>query len=306
MSSSPRWTPPAATRTTSTACSKPPSTPARPRSTFPTPWDTPRRRSSTSSSRASTRTSGISTRPSSRCTAITTLGSPWRIASPAVRAGARQIECTVNGIGERAGNASLEEVVMAIRTRGDTYDLTTNVDTTNIVRASRLVSEHTGFSVQPNKAIVGKNAFRHASGIHQDGILKDRFDLRDHEPARDRPQHVAGAGQAQRAPRLPPTPGRTRLPPRRRRPQARLRTLPDRRREEERDQRPRPHLTRLRRTAHDRRGLSPRPRAGLLRQPRDPHGDGAHHRPQRRGVPGGGDRYGPGGCLLQGRRPDHR
>ena len=92
----------------------------------------------------------------------------------AVRAGARQIECTVNGIGERAGNASLEEVVMAIRTRGDTYGLTTNVDTTNIVRASRLVSEHTGFSVQPNKAIVGKNAFRHASGIHQDGILKDR------------------------------------------------------------------------------------------------------------------------------------
>ncbi len=92
----------------------------------------------------------------------------------AVRAGARQIECTINGIGERAGNASLEEVVMAIRTRSDTYDLMTNIDTTKIVRTSRLVSDHTGFSVQPNKAIVGKNAFRHASGIHQDGLLKDR------------------------------------------------------------------------------------------------------------------------------------
>jgi len=90
----------------------------------------------------------------------------------AVRRGARQVECTVNGIGERAGNASLEEIVMAIKTRNDFFDLTTNVDTTQIYKTSRLVSELTGFTVQPNKAIVGNNAFRHESGIHQDGVIK--------------------------------------------------------------------------------------------------------------------------------------
>jgi 2-isopropylmalate synthase len=89
-----------------------------------------------------------------------------------VRRGARQVECTVNGIGERAGNASLEEIVMAIKTRGDLFNLETGVDTTEIYRASRLVSELTGFVVQPNKAIVGANAFRHESGIHQDGVIK--------------------------------------------------------------------------------------------------------------------------------------
>jgi len=92
----------------------------------------------------------------------------------AVRAGARQVETCVNGIGERAGNASLEEVVMAIKTRSDFFDLTTNVDTTQIHRTSRLVSQLTGMSVQPNKAIVGANAFRHQSGIHQHGITKLR------------------------------------------------------------------------------------------------------------------------------------
>jgi len=90
----------------------------------------------------------------------------------AVKQGARQVECTVNGIGERAGNASLEEVVMAIKTRGDFFNLTTGVNTKQIYRASRLVSELTGFLVQPNKAIVGANAFRHESGIHQDGVIK--------------------------------------------------------------------------------------------------------------------------------------
>jgi 2-isopropylmalate synthase len=88
--------------------------------------------------------------------------------------GVRQIECTINGIGERAGNASLEEIVMALRTRRDLLKYTTNVDTTQIHRTSRLVSDLTGMSVQPNKAIVGANAFRHESGIHQDGILKER------------------------------------------------------------------------------------------------------------------------------------
>ncbi|MFW1676638.1 2-isopropylmalate synthase [Pontibacter sp. JAM-7] len=92
----------------------------------------------------------------------------------AVGAGARQIECTVNGLGERAGNASLEEIVMALRTRKDSLGLETNIDTTQIVPASRLVSTVTGFPVQPNKAIVGANAFAHESGIHQDGVLKHR------------------------------------------------------------------------------------------------------------------------------------
>lgn len=92
----------------------------------------------------------------------------------AVSAGARQVECTINGLGERAGNASLEEIVMALRTRQDVLGLSTRIDTTQIVPASRLVSSVTGFPVQPNKAIVGANAFAHESGIHQDGVLKHR------------------------------------------------------------------------------------------------------------------------------------
>jgi len=90
----------------------------------------------------------------------------------AVRRGARQVECTINGIGERAGNASLEEVVMAVKTRRDLFGLETGINTEQIYKTSRLVSELTGFAVQPNKAIVGKNAFRHQSGIHQDGVIK--------------------------------------------------------------------------------------------------------------------------------------
>ena len=88
--------------------------------------------------------------------------------------GARQVECTINGLGERAGNASLEEVVMAIRTRQDVFGIDTNINATMIVPTSRLVSSVTGFPVQPNKAIVGANAFAHESGIHQDGVLKSR------------------------------------------------------------------------------------------------------------------------------------
>jgi 2-isopropylmalate synthase len=88
--------------------------------------------------------------------------------------GARQVECTINGLGERAGNASLEEVVMAVRTRQDQFPCDTRVDATQIVTCSRLVSGVTGFPVQPNKAIVGANAFAHESGIHQDGVIKHR------------------------------------------------------------------------------------------------------------------------------------
>jgi len=91
-----------------------------------------------------------------------------------VQNGARQVECTINGIGERAGNASMEEVVMAIKTRSDFYNLSTNINTKEFYRASRLVSKASGFIVPPNKAIVGANAFRHESGIHQDGVLKER------------------------------------------------------------------------------------------------------------------------------------
>lgn len=92
----------------------------------------------------------------------------------AVTNGARQVECTINGLGERAGNASLEELVMATRTRQDFFNITTGIDATHIVPTSRLVSSITGFPVQPNKAIVGANAFAHESGIHQDGVLKHR------------------------------------------------------------------------------------------------------------------------------------
>lgn len=92
----------------------------------------------------------------------------------AVKNGARQIECTINGIGERAGNTAMEEVVMALRTRKDFYGISTNIDTSQIYRGSYLVRTITGMVVQPNKAIVGANAFAHESGIHQDGVIKNR------------------------------------------------------------------------------------------------------------------------------------
>jgi len=91
-----------------------------------------------------------------------------------VVAGARQVEGCINGLGERAGNTALEEVIMALRTRPDFFGVDTQVDTTQLFSTSRLVSQISGFAVQPNKAVVGKNAFRHASGIHQDGVLKER------------------------------------------------------------------------------------------------------------------------------------
>ncbi|MBI1736109.1 MAG: 2-isopropylmalate synthase [Candidatus Rokubacteria bacterium] len=93
----------------------------------------------------------------------------------AILSGARQIECTINGIGERAGNASLEEIVMALRTRRDFFDVETQVRTQELFRTSRLLSHITGVHVQPNKAIVGENAFAHEAGIHQDGVLKEKL-----------------------------------------------------------------------------------------------------------------------------------
>jgi len=99
----------------------------------------------------------------------------------AVKAGARQVECTINGIGERAGNAAMEEIVMALKTRRDFFGLDTRIDTKHIMACSRLVSSLTGFFVQRNKAIVGKNAFAHESGVHQDGFLKkkDTYEIMD-------------------------------------------------------------------------------------------------------------------------------
>jgi 2-isopropylmalate synthase len=91
-----------------------------------------------------------------------------------VLAGARQVECAINGIGERAGNCSLEEIVMLLRTRSDAHGLDTTLKTTEIARTSRMITRFTGYAVQPNKAIVGRNAFAHESGIHQDGVLKER------------------------------------------------------------------------------------------------------------------------------------
>ncbi|MEL6203882.1 MAG: 2-isopropylmalate synthase [Pseudomonadota bacterium] len=101
------------------------------------------------------------------------LGMATANALAAVEAGARQIECTINGLGERAGNTALEEVVMAMRVRGDIMPFETQIDTTKIMAISRRVATVSGFQVQPNKAIVGKNAFAHESGIHQDGMLKN-------------------------------------------------------------------------------------------------------------------------------------
>ncbi|HET7573209.1 MAG TPA: 2-isopropylmalate synthase [Gaiellaceae bacterium] len=100
-----------------------------------------------------------------------------------LQAGATQVECTVNGIGERAGNAALEEIVVALRVRGDRFDAETGVNCAEIAAASRLVSERTGYVVQPNKAVVGANAFAHEAGIHQDGMLKDERTYQIIDPA---------------------------------------------------------------------------------------------------------------------------
>jgi 2-isopropylmalate synthase len=111
------------------------------------------------------------------------LGMATANALAGVKAGARQVECTVNGIGERAGNTSLEEVVMALRQRSALLGADTDINTKEITRTSRLVSKITGIPVQPNKAIVGANAFAHSSGIHQDGVLKERSTYEIIDPA---------------------------------------------------------------------------------------------------------------------------
>ncbi len=100
-----------------------------------------------------------------------------------IQAGAQQVECTINGLGERAGNASLEEIVMALHVRADHFGVETRIETEQITATSRLVAERTGYAVQPNKAIVGANAFAHEAGIHQDGMLKDARTYQIIDPA---------------------------------------------------------------------------------------------------------------------------
>jgi 2-isopropylmalate synthase len=120
----------------------------------------------------------------------------------AVQNGARQVECTVNGIGERAGNCSLEEIVMVLKTRADKLPYTTGINAQQLFPASQLLTEIIGVGVQPNKAIVGANAFAHEAGIHQDGFLKGADHLRDHRAEeRGRAREPPGARQAQRPPR---------------------------------------------------------------------------------------------------------
>ena len=120
----------------------------------------------------------------------------------AVQTGARQMECTINGIGERAGNAALEEVVMAMNTRRDRLPFETRIVTEQLFPASQMLTSIITFGPQPNKAIVGENAFAHEAGIHQDGYLKERTTYEIMEPqVRGRAGNEAGAGQAQRPPR---------------------------------------------------------------------------------------------------------
>ena len=195
--------------------------------------------------------------------------------------GARQIECTVNGIGERAGNASLEEIVMAIRVLPRYYDqFTTNIVTELLCPTSEMLAHVTGIRPQPNKAIVGANAFAHEAGIHQDGLLKDRRTLRDHDAGDGgRAWHPAGAGEA-----LWATRARTPLY------RARLRPF---------DRRARPGL----RAVHPaRRSQEGRARRGPARDLLRGHHGGCSARLQAR-VPGGALRAGSvGGCsttLLQ-------
>jgi len=113
------------------------------------------------------------------------------------------VECTINGLGERAGNASLEEIVMAVKTRRDVFDLETRIDTTQIVPTSKLVSSITGYPVQPNKAIVGANAFAHESGIHQDGVIKHRetYEIMRAEDVASKDRKSNHQSQIKRAPK---------------------------------------------------------------------------------------------------------
>ena len=227
----------------------------------------------------------------------------------AVMEGARQVEGCINGLGERAGNASLEEVIMTIETRRADLGVSTNIDTRQIYRTSRLVSDITGFAVQPNKAIVGANAFRHASGIHQDGVLKERttFEIMD-------PQSVGWPSSSLVLGKLS---GRAGL-------RARLDELGFHLTRDQLDEafdafkdlggpqarglRRRPGGADGRPAAREVRArpVQPRPRPGLLRRPRRTDRDGDDHRPRRRRRHRRGHGHRPGRRRLPGDQPGDR
>ena len=175
----------------------------------------------------------------------------------AIQNGARQVEVTINGIGERAGNTSLEEVVMAIKTRKDFFGFDTDINTREIYRASKMVETYSGMPIQWNKAIVGKNAFRHGSGIHQDGILKLRETWEIMDPVEigipQGTQLVLGKLSGRHAFKQPH--GRARLRADRRRAEPRLRRLQGTGRQEDGSRRPRPRSDRQRQ--HARRWRAP-------------------------------------------------
>ena len=226
----------------------------------------------------------------------------------AVLAGARQVEGCINGLGERAGNAALEEIIMAIETRPDLFDVSTNIDTRQIYRTSRLVSDITGFPVQPNKAIVGANAFRHASGIHQDGVLKERstFEIMD-------PRSVGWPSNELVLGKLS---GRAGLRARLEElgyslEQAELdeafeafKSLADKKRE---GQRRGPSIAYGQPPTGRGRssGVQARARPVLVRQPRNPDRHRQRRRPGRKPDDRRRNRDRPGRCRVQGDQPDH-
>ena len=162
-------------------------------------------------------------------------------------AGARQVECAINGIGERAGNCSLEEIVMLLRTRRDEHGLDTGFDTRELARTSRMVTRFTGYAVQPNKAIVGRNAFAHESGIHQDGVLKERTTYEIMDATRGRAGvELDRARQALRPPRAARRARAARLQGRGQRAQPGVQAVQGDRGQEEAGDRARPRGDRLR------------------------------------------------------------
>ena len=227
----------------------------------------------------------------------------------AVTAGARQIETCINGIGERAGNASLEEVAMAIKTRRDFLDVETNINTQELYRTSRMVANLTGMSLQPNKAIVGANAFRHQSGIHQDGILKMRetYEIMD---ANDIGWPSGGAeivlGKVSGRHGFKSRAGGAGVRADGRGAVAGVHGLQGAGGQEGRDRRPRPRGDRRRQAAYADRDLPPRLRAGVVRRPRDADGDRAPDRAGRLDPGRRGARHRAGGCRVPRDQPHHR
>ena len=182
-------------------------------STSPTPSATPSPRSSRPSSAASWRTSPGADHVTLSVHCHNDLGLSTANSVAAIQAGARQVECTINGLGERAGNASLEEIVMAVQTRADFLDARTGINSEHLVSASRLVSDLSGMHVQHNKAIVGLNAFRHQSGHPPGRDRQAARDLRDHGPQGGRldGRHHVRAQQAVRPRRFSRAPEGPRL-----------------------------------------------------------------------------------------------